>query len=76
VSYLQGANSNPGGIEKDQKFKDSWSSTSISIQKEAVRRFGARLQSTLIIFKGGKEMARSVGDTNRDSIAALLGKAI
>ena len=64
-------------LEKDQKFKDLLVvHVDFDSQKEAVRRFGARLQSTLIIFKGGKEMARSVGDTNRDSIAALLGKAI
>mgnify|MGYP001609747386 CR=1 FL=1 len=45
-------------------------------QKDAVQRFGARMQSTLITFKGGKETGRSVGDTNPDSIAALLAKAI
>ncbi|MDR3497390.1 MAG: thioredoxin family protein [Ancalomicrobiaceae bacterium] len=45
-------------------------------QKDAVRRFGARMQSTLITFKGGKETGRSVGDTDPDSIAALLAKAI
>jgi thiol-disulfide isomerase/thioredoxin len=45
-------------------------------QKDAVRRFGARMQSTLITFKGGKETGRSVGDTNPDSLAALLAKAI
>jgi thiol-disulfide isomerase/thioredoxin len=45
-------------------------------QKDAVKRFDARTQSTLITFKGGKETARSVGDTNHDTIAALLAKAI
>lgn len=45
-------------------------------QKDAVKRFGARMQSTLVTFKGGKETGRSVGDTNPDSIAALLAKAI
>ncbi len=45
-------------------------------QKDAIRRFGATMQSTLITFKKGNETARSVGDTNRDSIAALLAKAI
>ena len=46
------------------------------LQKDAVRRFGARMQSTLIAFKGGQETGRSVGDTNPDSIAALLAKAV
>lgn len=45
-------------------------------QKDAVRRFGARMQSTLITFKDGKETGRSVGDTDRASIANLLDKAI
>ena len=45
-------------------------------QKDIVRKFGARMQSTLIVFKGGAEVGRSVGDTNPDSIAALLGKAV
>lgn len=45
-------------------------------QKDAVRRFGAQMQSTLITFKSGKETGRSVGDTNPDSIAALLAKSI
>ena len=44
-------------------------------QKDAVRHFGAKMQSTLITFKDGKETGRSVGDTNPDSIAALLGKS-
>ena len=45
-------------------------------QKEAVRRFGARMQSTLVVFKGEAETGRSVGDTNADSIAALLSKTL
>jgi thioredoxin 1 len=45
-------------------------------QKDEVRDFGARLQSTLIVFKGATEVGRSVGDTNRKTIAALLDKAL
>jgi len=45
-------------------------------QKDLVNRFGARMQSTLIAFKGDKEEGRSVGDTKRDSIYALVGKTI
>lgn len=41
-------------------------------QKPVVRAFGARSQSTLIAFRGGKETARSVGDTDPDSIGTLL----
>jgi thioredoxin len=45
-------------------------------QKDAVEYFGARMQSTLIAFKGPVETGRSVGDTNRASIATLLGKTL
>ena len=41
-------------------------------QKDAVKAFGVRTQSTLIAYKGDRETGRSVGDTNRASIAALL----
>lgn len=45
-------------------------------QKDALRRFGAQKQSTLIGFKGAKEIGRSIGDTNPASIEDLLNKAI
>ncbi len=45
-------------------------------QKDAVNSFGARTQSTLIAFKGAHETGRSVGDTDRGSIAALLNKTL
>jgi thioredoxin 1 len=45
-------------------------------QKTVVRAFKVQYQSTLIVFKGGKEVGRSTGDTKKDRIAALLRKAI
>ena len=45
-------------------------------QKDAVKFFGARMQSTLIAFKGTMETGRSVGDTSRTSISALLSKTL
>lgn len=45
-------------------------------QKDVVKQFGARSQSTLITFKGTAEAGRSVGDTNKASITGLLAKAI
>ena len=45
-------------------------------QKDLVQKFGARMQYTLIAFKGGRESGRSVGDTNRASISALLNKTL
>ena len=45
-------------------------------QKDAVKSFGVRMQSTLIAFKGETETGRSVGDTERSSISALLHKTL
>ena len=45
-------------------------------QRDEVRNFKARIQSTLITFKGSEEIARSVGDTNPASIADLLALAL
>lgn len=42
-------------------------------QADAVKAFGAKSQSTLIAFKGGKETGRSVGATKVDAIEQLLG---
>jgi thioredoxin 1 len=61
----------------DRKFKDLvYFTIDFDSQKDLVRRFGARMQSTLISFKGTTEQGRSVGDTNRQSIAALLNKVL
>jgi len=45
-------------------------------QKDDVRALNAQNQSTPIVFKGETETGRSVGDTDKDSIAALLDKAL
>ena len=64
-------------LEKDSKFENLLVvHVDFDSQKDAVRRFGARMQSTLIAFKDGKETARSVGATDRASLADLLSKAI
>jgi thioredoxin 1 len=44
--------------------------------KDLLRKLRVAQQSTLIVFKGSREMGRSTGDTNPASIEALLGKAI
>jgi thioredoxin 1 len=64
-----------GELEKQDKFKGLMIfRVDFDSQKDAVRAFGARVQSTLITFKGTKETGRSVGDTNAASIASLLDK--
>ncbi len=45
-------------------------------QKPMVKAFGVQYQSTLIVFKGGKEVARVTGETDRGRIAELLRKAL
>ena len=45
-------------------------------QKDLLKKFGVRMQSTLIVYKGKQEAGRSTGDTNAGSIEALLDKAI
>lgn len=41
-------------------------------QKDALKTFNARQQSTLIAFRGGRETKRLVGDTATESIEGLL----
>jgi len=61
----------------EPKFKDLiYFVVDFDSQKDAVKFFGARMQSTLIAFKGTTETGRSVGDTERSSLAALLSKTI
>ena len=45
-------------------------------QKETLRAFKVSMQSTLIVFKSGKEVARSTADTDKDSVALMLRKAL
>jgi len=45
-------------------------------QKDALRAMGATSQSTLIVFKGDREVGRVVGVTRRDEIEALLARAL
>lgn len=45
-------------------------------QKNLVKRFKARMQSTLVLYKGKTEVARSVGETDEGRIRAMLDKAL
>ncbi|MPZ46580.1 MAG: thioredoxin fold domain-containing protein [Betaproteobacteria bacterium] len=45
-------------------------------QKDLVKKFGVRKQSTLVLYKGNTEVARLVGETAEAKIKAMLGKAI
>lgn len=64
-------------LTREPKFKDLVAfKLDFDTQKDALRAFNAQSQSTLIVFKGETEQARSVGDTDKDKIAALLDKAL
>jgi thioredoxin 1 len=64
-------------LTREPKFKDMVVfKVDFDTQKDDVRAFKAQSQSTLIVFKGETEKDRSVGDTNKQSIAALLEKAL
>lgn len=43
--------------------------------KDVLRQFRVSQQSTLIVFKGQKEAARSTGETDPASLRALVAKA-
>lgn len=61
----------------DPKFKNlEYFVVDFDSQKDAVKSFGTRMQSTLIAFKGEHETGRSVGETDRASIAALMNKTL
>jgi thiol-disulfide isomerase/thioredoxin len=64
-------------LKRDPKFKELVSfDIDFDSQKDLLKKFNVQMQSTLIVFKGKQETGRSTGDTNADSIEALLGKAI
>lgn len=64
-------------LRSDSKYKDLVSfNIDFDSQKDLLRKFNVQKQSTLIVFKGKTEMARSTGDTNPVSIEALVEKSI
>ena len=59
------------------KFKDlAHFDIDFDSQKDLLRKFNVRMQSTLIVFKGRQEVGRSTGDTNAASIERLLDKSL
>lgn len=65
------------GLAVQDKFKDLVVlEVDFDEQSDIVREFGARSQSTLIVFRGANEVARSVGSTDPAEIESLLAKAL
>ena len=64
-------------LKGEPRFKDLVSfNIDFDSQKDLLQKFGVRMQSTLIVFKGRQEAGRSTGDTRPESIEALLTKVI
>ncbi|MGZ8984640.1 MAG: thioredoxin family protein [Methylotenera sp.] len=67
-------------IESLLKQKNYQGVTSLRVdfdnQKDVVRAFRVSGQSTLIVFKDGKEVVRNLGDTSPGGIESLLRKAL
>lgn len=65
------------GLRADPAFKDMAVFTvDFDAEKELVRSFGVQKQSTLIVFHGSTERARSTGETDAAAIRALLAKGL
>jgi thioredoxin 1 len=66
-----------GDLDKQARFKNFVRlEVDFDSQKDVVKALKANMQSTLIVYKGEREMGRLVGDTKKESIEALLAKAL
>ena len=64
-------------LAQDPRFKDLVIfDVDFDSRKDVLRRFDARMQSTLIVFKGETETGRSVGETQPEWIEGLVEKAL
>jgi thioredoxin 1 len=65
------------GLLKDPKRKALTVFVADFDKEEALKKeFNVTMQSTLLAFKGGKEVARSTGQTDKAELGALLDKAL
>ncbi|GJD83543.1 thioredoxin family protein [Methylobacterium haplocladii] len=61
----------------DPRFKDlQVFDVDFDSQKPSLKTLNARMQSTIIVFKGDKEMGRSIGETQPEWIEGLAEKAL
>ncbi len=64
-------------LAADPRFKDLLIfDVDFDSRKDVLRRFNARMQSTLIAFKGETETGRSVGETQPEWIEGLVEKTL
>lgn len=64
-------------LMKQPAYKDITALTiDFDANKPTLKKFKVTSQSTLVAFKGAKEVGRSVGDINPDGIEGLFKKAV
>ena len=64
-------------LMKRPEFKDVTTLTiDFDANKPTLKKFKVNMQSTLVAFKGGKEVGRSVGDTRPDGIEGLYKRTL
>jgi len=65
------------GLMKRAEFKDVTTLTiDFDANKATLKAFKVNMQSTLVAFKGSKEVGRSVGDTRPDGIEGLYKRTL
>lgn len=65
------------GLMQQPAYKDVTLLTiDFDTSKAALKQFKVTMQSTLVAFKGGKEVGRSVGDAKPESIEGLIQKTV
>lgn len=64
-------------IMKDPAYKNvTFYQLDFDTQKDLLKSLKASSQSTIIVFKGGKEVARTTGDTKEEALSRLTKQAI
>ncbi len=64
-------------LAADPRFKDlQIFDVDFDTRKDVLRQLNARMQSTLIAYKGDKEVGRSVGETQPEWIEGLVEKTL
>lgn len=65
------------GLMKQPAYKDvTLLTVDFDKEKPTLKKFKVSMQSTLLAFKGGKEVGRSTGDTTPDGLEGLVKKTV
>ena len=65
------------GLMKQPAYKDVTLMTiDFDANKPTLKKFKVTMQSTLVAFKGVKEVGRSVGDTSQEGLEGLIKKSV